>query len=68
MKTGSMIAMVVLIIVSLAHLLRFIYGISLVVGDVNIPQSVSVLAFLFTAVIAFLMWKESRFTAQQEIE
>ncbi len=68
MKTGSMIAMVVLIIVSLAHLLRFIYGISLVVGDVKIPQSVSVLAFLFTAFIAFLMWKESRFTAQQDIE
>jgi hypothetical protein len=60
MKNGSLMAMVLLIIVAIAHLLRVLNGIPLVIGDVDIPQSVSIGAFVVTAYISLRIWKETR--------
>ena len=58
MKTGSLVAMIFLCAVGALHVLRFILGISIVVGDVNIPQWASVLAVIGAGLIAWLLWRE----------
>jgi hypothetical protein len=58
MKTGSLVAMIFLCAVCVLHVLRLIFGISFVVGDVNIPQWASALAVIATGLIAWLLWRE----------
>ena len=58
MKTGSLVAMIFLCAVCLLHVLRLIFGISFVIGDVNIPQWASALAVICTGLIAWLLWRE----------
>jgi hypothetical protein len=58
MKTGSLVAMIFVCAVGVLHVLRIIFGISFVVGDVNIPQWASVLAVIGTGLIAWLLWRE----------
>ena len=56
----SILAMVVLSIVAVLHLLRVVFGLPITVGDVAIPQWVSVLGFLVPGAIVFLLWRERR--------
>lgn len=58
MKTGSTLAILVFIIVAIAHLLRLSSGISVTVGDWNVPQWVSIVGAIVPGAIAFLLWKE----------
>jgi hypothetical protein len=58
MKTGSILAMIFLCAVCVLHALRLIFSISIVVGDVNIPQWASVLAVIGTGLMAWLLWRE----------
>ena len=58
MKTGSLVAMIFLCAVCLLHVLRLVFGISFVVGDVIIPQWASALAVIGTGLIAWLLWRE----------
>ncbi len=60
MKTGSMLAMLLLTLVAFAHLLRLVNGIEVTVGDWNVPQWVSVGGVIVPSGIAFLLWRESR--------
>ena len=60
MKTGSMLAMLLLTLVAFAHLLRLVNGIEVTVGGWNVPQWVSVSGVVIPAAIAFLLWRESR--------
>ena len=58
MKVGSTLAMILLSIVAILHLLRVVFGLPITVGDVAIPQWVSVLGFLVPGAIVFLLWRE----------
>ena len=58
MKTGSLAAMIILCVVCVLHVLRVVFGVSFVVGDVNIPQWASVLAVIGTGLVAWLLWRE----------
>jgi hypothetical protein len=60
MKTGSMLAMLLFILVAIAHLLRLVNGIEVTVGGWILPQWVSVFGVIVPAVIAYLLWRESR--------
>ena len=60
MRPAAFLSVCFLALVSLGHLLRVIYSIPLVVGDVAVPMSLSVLAVLGTAVLAVLLWREQR--------
>ena len=60
MKTGSKLAFLVFMIVATAHLLRVVFGVSLMVGDWTVPQWVSVLGVVGPGAIAWLLWRESR--------
>jgi H+/Cl- antiporter ClcA len=58
MKTGSLVAMIFVCAVGALHVVRLIFGISIVVGDVNIPQWASLLAVIGMGLIAGLLWRE----------
>ena len=60
MKTGSKLAVLVFSIVAIAHLLRIIFGVNLIIGDWSVPQWVSALGVVGPGAIAWLLWRESR--------
>ncbi len=58
MKTGSMLAILLFILVAIAHLLRVVYGVDVTVGEWNVPQWVSVVGVIVPTAIAVLLWRE----------
>ena len=60
MKTSTMIAWIMLILVALLHLYRAIAGITMVIGDYILPMSISWIAFVVIAIVTIGMWRESR--------
>ncbi len=60
MKTGSLLAVIVFILVAIAHLMRIVSGTEIVIGGNNIPQWISVVAVIVPGLIAWLLWKESK--------
>jgi len=60
MKTGSLLAVIVFILVAIAHLMRIVSGTEIVIGGIDIPQWISVVAVIVPGLIAWLLWKESK--------
>ena len=60
MKTGSLLAVIVFILVAIAHLMRIVSGTEIVIGGNNIPQWISVVGVVVPGLIAWLLWKESK--------
>lgn len=60
MKTGSLLAFIVFVLVAFAHLLRLVYGTEVLVDGTLIPTWVSVVGMIVPGVIAFLLWRESK--------
>ena len=60
MKIGSKLAILLFILVAIAHLLRLVYSIDLTVGEWSVPPWVSVLGTIGPLVIAWLLWSESK--------
>ena len=60
MKTGSMLAILLLTLVAIAHLLRLLFGLDVTAGGWSVPQWVSVGGVIVPAAIAYLLWRESR--------
>lgn len=60
MKLGSKLAIILFIVVAIAHLLRIVYSADLILGSWNAPMWVSVLGAVGPGVIAYLLWKESK--------
>jgi hypothetical protein len=60
MKTGSKLGILVFSIVAIAHMLRLIGGIEVIVDNWSVPQWVSLPGIIVPGLIAALLWKESR--------
>jgi len=60
MKIGSLLAAVLLTVVAIAHLLRLLFAVEVVVGGYIIPQWLSVGGVVLPGLIAMLLWRESR--------
>jgi hypothetical protein len=60
MKTGTLLAMILLTLVAIAHVLRLVFATEVIVAGTPVPQWVSAVAVVVPAVIAWLLWKESR--------
>lgn len=60
MKQSILLATMLLALVAVAHLLRVVYQLPLIVGSVDIPMWVSVLAVFITGGLAFWLWRERR--------
>lgn len=59
MKTGSMLAMVLLTLVALAHTLRLALGLQVTIDGTVVPMSVSVVGVLVPLAIAVMLWREA---------
>ena len=60
MKPSITIAVLLLILVSIAHLLRLFYSMSVTVNTVTIPVWASVLGVIITGGLAIWLWLENR--------
>jgi uncharacterized membrane protein len=60
MKSANFMAAVLLAAVSLAHLLRLVFGIPVTVADRFVPMWVSAVAFVVAGSMAFLLWRSGR--------
>jgi uncharacterized membrane protein len=60
MKPGTLMATVLLASVSLAHLLRLVFGVQVTVADRILPMWVSGVAFLVAGAIAVMLWRGAR--------
>lgn len=60
MKTGSLLAFIVFVLVALAHVVRLVYNAEVTVDGAIIPQWVSVVGVIVPGLIAFLLWRERK--------
>ena len=60
MKSPNVLASVLLAVVSLAHLLRLIFGVPVTVADRIIPMWVSAVAFVLAGGMAVMLWRSGR--------
>jgi hypothetical protein len=59
-KPVTTIVSVLLIIISFAQLLRLIFQIEIIAGGIHIPVWLSIFGCIIPAVLALLLWRESR--------
>lgn len=59
-RPAASVAAIILAAVALAHAFRIVFHVQVVVGEVQVPMWTSVLAFMFAAVLAIALWRESR--------
>jgi uncharacterized membrane protein len=60
MRTANVMATVLLTVVSLAHLLRLIFGVPVTVADRLIPMWVSGVAVVVAGAMAWMVWRAGR--------
>ncbi len=58
MKPFTIIAIIVFVLVSLLHLLRYFLGWEIIINAVVIPMWVSLLGFVIAGGLAFMLWRE----------
>lgn len=59
-KPVTHLASVLLAVVSLAHLLRIVFGTQVTVADAVVPMWVSAVGFVVAGGVAFMLWREAR--------
>ena len=60
MKTGTLLAMIFLVVFAVFHLLRLLFGVTIVIGGTTIPLWASILAFLVSGILAVMLWREGK--------
>jgi hypothetical protein len=60
MKPATALAAAFLMLISIVHLLRVVSQVNVSVSDIPIPMWASVVAAIFTAGLAVLVWRENR--------
>ena len=53
-------ATILLAVVSLAHLMRILFGVHVTVADAYLPMWVSGVAFVVAGVLAIMLWRSAR--------
>ncbi len=60
MKTGTLLTMIFLVVFSVLHLLRLLFGVTIVIGGTTVPLWASILAFLVAGILAVMLWREGK--------
>ena len=60
MKPFTTLAILVFILVALAHLYRLVRGLDIVVQGHALPQWISIVGLVLAALLAVMLWRESR--------
>ncbi len=55
-----LLAVLIFAVVALVHLLRLVYGWEVTINGVAVPMWTSVLGIVIAAVLAIMLWRESR--------
>jgi hypothetical protein len=58
MKPGTLLSMVFLAFISVAHFARLAFGVRVTVGDIDVPIWASLPAAIVCAALALAMWRE----------
>ena len=59
-RPASLVVAIFLWLIALAQLLRVLFRVDVRAGDVSIPLSVSILAFIVLAALGIWLWRERR--------
>jgi hypothetical protein len=60
MKPVTTIVVIILIVISIAQLLRLIFQVEIIAAGFHIPVWLSIFGFIIPAVLALLLWRENR--------
>ena len=60
MKPVSLIVSVLLLLIAVIHLVRIVFHVEVIVAGAVVPMWMSVVGCVVTAVLAVLLWRESR--------
>jgi uncharacterized membrane protein len=60
MKTGTFVTMIFLVLVAIAHILRVVMQVEVIVAGYFVPMWMSYAAVILTSVLAAAMWNEHR--------
>ena len=60
MRASTIVAVIFLFLVSLAHLLRLIFQVQILANTYEISMWMSLAAFIFTAALAIWLWMDNR--------
>jgi len=60
MKPFTTVAIVLFVVIALVHVLRLALHWPVVINGMAVPEWVSVVAALATAILAVMLWRESR--------
>ena len=60
MKPASLMAALVFSLVAIAHLLRLVFQVEVLVGGATIPMWVSVVGLIVPGALAVVLWREAQ--------
>jgi len=60
MKPFTIIAMVIFLLIAVAHLLRIVFKWEVIANGIPIPLWVSAIAAVVFGVLAYMLWRENR--------
>jgi hypothetical protein len=60
MKTGTFVAMIFLVLVAVAHIMRVVWQVEVIVSGYNLPMWMSYIAVILTLMVAAAIWNEHR--------
>jgi hypothetical protein len=60
MKVSTILTMIFLLLISMAHLLRLVFQVPITVNTIEIPMWMSVPACIVSAALAIWLWRDSR--------
>ena len=60
MKTGAKIAIIIFLVIAVAHLLRLVFLVPISAGGASVPQWISLLGVILPLLVAALLWRDDR--------
>lgn len=60
MKPATTIAIILFLLIATAHLLRLIFHVQIIAGDITIPMWPSIIGCIILAFLAVMLWRENR--------
>jgi len=67
MKPVTTIVVILLIIISIAHMLRLIFQVEIIAAGFYIPVWLSIFGCIIPAILALMLWRESKKWIEYEI-
>jgi len=60
MKPVTTIVVVLLLVISIAQLLRLIFQVEIIAAGFHVPVWLSIFGFIIPGILAFLLWRENK--------